>query len=305
MELYKKYRPKKLEDIIGQDAAIDMLQRKLKKGNIPHTILLTGPSGCGKTTIGRILKKRLRCRGFDFIEINGADKGGIEDTRRMKKVPMNTKSKCKIWLIDEAHKITSAAQDMLLKPLEDTPKHVYFILASSEPKKLKAAIRNRCTEIKVKPLSSIDMKKLILDIGKKEKIKKLPGKVLDKIIEAADGSARKALVFLDAVMDMDKESNMIEAIKAATAEVAGFAIAQALHKKISWKVMQNLLISAKGEDPESIRWIVLGYANSVLLGTWGDHAKAFRVIEAFQAHFYDCKFAGVIAACYDVITGED
>ena len=223
----------------------------------------------------------------------------------MNKVPMNLKSKCKIYLIDEAHKITSAAQDKMLKPLEDTPRHVYFLLASSEPKKLKIAIRNRCTEIKVKSLSDSDIKKLIKDISKKEGIKKLPEKVMSKLLEATDGSARKALVFLDAVMDMDNESNMIEAIKAATAEVSGFAIAQALHKKTNWKQMQKILQAAKGEDPESIRWIVLGYANSVLLGSWGDHNKAFRVIEAFQSHFYDCKFAGVIAACYDVLTAEE
>ena len=311
MELYKKYRPKNFEDVIGQDAAIDMLVRKLKKGNLPHSILFTGRSGCGKTTLARILRKKLKCGKNDFQESNGADNGGIDDmraiTRSMNKVSLNSKSKCRIWLIDEAHKITNAAQDKMLKPLEDTPRHVYFFLASSEPKKLKVAIRNRCTEIKVKSLSDSNIKKLIADVSKKEKIKKLPKKVMEKLLAAADGSARKSLVFLDAIMDMDNESNMIEAIEAATASTeVGVTIAQALFKKnMTWKVMQGILTISKDEDPEGIRWGILGYARAVLLGNWGDHNRAFKVIEAFQGHFYDCKFAGVVAACYDILTAEE
>ena len=183
MELYKKHRPKSFDDIIGQDNAIKVLKTKFKKKSIPHAILLKGPSGVGKTTIGRIIKKELGCKGTDFQEINGADKGGVDDMRSirrsMSKAPM--KSKCRLWLIDEAHKITSAAQDMMLKMLEDTPGHVYFILATTDPQKLKKTIRTRCTEIAVKNLDTKDMTNLILSIYAKEKAKKYKN-VVSKIV---------------------------------------------------------------------------------------------------------------------------
>ena len=215
MELYKKHRPKNFEDLIGQTTAVRLLSKKMKSNNLPHTVLLTGPSGCGKTTVARILKRLLKCSKGDYKEINTADHRGIEDirevNRRMRQAPID--GDCRIWLIDEAHKLTNDAQNAFLKMLEDTPKHVYFILATTHPQKLIKTIRTRSTQIDLKSLSNKDLEKLLLSISEKEKFN-LPEDVLEKIIENSDGSARKALVLLDQVIELDEEE-MIDAIAKA------------------------------------------------------------------------------------------
>ncbi len=305
MELYKKHRPKKFEDLIGQTTAVRLLSKKMKSNNLPHTVLLTGPSGCGKTTVARILKQLLKCSKGDYKEINTADHRGIEDirevNRRMRQAPID--GDCRIWLIDEAHKLTNDAQNAFLKMLEDTPKHVYFILATTHPQKLIKTIRTRSTQIDLKSLSNKDLEKLLLSISEKEKFD-LPEDVLEKIIENSNGSARKALVLLDQVIELDEEE-MIDAIAKVSSEQQGFAVARALHNpKIRWSAMAKILKEVATEEPETIRWIILGYAKSVILSGSGLEVRAYNVIDAFRDHFYDSKHAGLAAACYEVVVPE-
>ncbi len=303
MELYKKYRPKKLKDVLGQEGAITTLQVKLKRKNVPHTILFHGPSGCGKTTLARIMRRALKCSKADFYEINGADKNGIELVReirsRMMSAPLD--GLCRVWLIDECHKLSSAAQDGFLKLLEDTPRHVYFFLCTTNKQKVKPTIRTRSTEIFVKSLTPAVLSKVLADVCKAEKIT-LPKKVKEKILEIADGSGRKALVLLDQVYQVE-DSKMMSVIEEATAEVQGITIARALiSPSTNWKKMAQILKDTSTEDPESIRWMVLGYCRAVLLGGGKLADRAFIIIDAFSHHFYDTKHAGLAAACYEVIT---
>ena len=133
MELYKKHRPSYLEDVFGQPEAVKVLGSMIEKDDLPHSILFTGPSGVGKTTLARILKEELECHANDFKEINCADFRGIDTIRDIRN-NMNRQSLMGgplIWLIDEAHKLTNDAQTAFLKMLEDTPKHVYFFLATT------------------------------------------------------------------------------------------------------------------------------------------------------------------------------
>ena len=305
MELYKKHRPKKFEDLIGQSTAVRLLSKKMKSNNLPHTLLLTGPSGCGKTTVARILKRVLNCSKADYREINTADHRGIEDireiNRRMRQAPID--GDCRIWLIDEAHKLTNDAQNAFLKMLEDTPKHVYFILATTNPQKLIKTIRTRSTQIDLKSLSNKDLEKLLLSISEQEKFD-LPEDVSNKIIENSDGSARTALVLLDQIIELDEE-DMIDAIAKASSEQQGFAVARALHNpKIRWSAMAKILKEVEKEEAETIRWIVLGYAKKVILSCSGLEGRAYNIIDAFRDHFYDSKHAGLAAACYEVVVPE-
>ena len=302
MELYKKYRPTKFSEITGQDSSVKVLQTKIKKKTLPHTILFSGPSGCGKTTFARILRKKLKCGKPDFIE--GAPRK-IEDVRAIKRMinqaPIS--GQCRIWLIDECHKLTSDAQDEFLKMLEDTPNHVYFILTTTDPQKLKKTIRNRCTEIIVKSLNHKSMDKLLHYICSMEKTK-LSKEVFEKIIECSDGSARKALVYLDQVVELDNEDDMIEAIKATTAEVQAIAIARALfNPRTKWIEMTKILKETASEEPEQIRWMILGYAKTILLSGGKLSGRAYLIIDAFRDHFYDSKWAGLVASCYEIIVG--
>lgn len=309
-ELYKKYRPKKLDNVIGQDAVVKTLKGMLKNNRVPHTIMFTGPSGCGKTTLARILRRKLNCGKYDFVELNCADVRGIENVRKirqqMKTVPLD--GDCRIWLIDEAHKLTNEAQNALLKMLEDTPSHVYFMLATTNPEKLLKTIRNRSTEIKVRSLKPKDILKLLSYICGMEKIG-LPVEVTDKILEHSEGSARKALVLLNQIRELKKKEDMLEVISSTTAEDQSKLIARALmNPGTKWGKMAAILKDCPDVEPEKVRWGILYYARAVLISATGGNkitGRSYIIIDAFQNHFYDSKLAGLAAACYEVIVGGE
>lgn len=300
VELYRKYRPTKFSQLIGQESTVATLNALGKSGKLPHAMLLSGPSGVGKTTAARIIKRLLKCHDRDFFEVNGAEKRGIEDIRSIQSmVPLSPiGGPCRIWLLDEIHKATNDAQNCMLKMLEDTPDHCYFMLASSEPTKLIKAIRTRCTEIKFKSIPLSSLKKLVIDTAK------LEGKVIEepvalKIAEAADGSARGALVVLGQVINLPDRQSQLQAVERVDAAKTGFEIAQALLAKKDWKTVAALLTAAQEQDPEAIRRIVLGYMKSALLG---GNARAFKIIECFRVPTYDIGMPGIVADCYDACT---
>jgi len=303
MELYKKHRPKKLKDIYGQPTTVTKLNNIFEHDNIPHAMLFTGPSGCGKTTLARIVRRKLKCSKYDFHE-DAPRK--IDDIRlignRMRQAPM--KGSCLVWLIDEAHKLTSDAQDEFLKMLEDTPRHVYFLLTTTDPQKLKTTVKNRCTEFTVRPLKETHIQALLQIVCKEEEVK-VTQDVICKIIDNSNGSARQALVLLNAIINLESEAEMLEAILAVTAETQAFAIVQALlyKPKTSWKEMARILKATEGEEPEQIRWLVLSCCKTELLKAGHLSGRAFLIIDAFRDNFYDSKLAGLAAACYEVIEG--
>jgi len=303
MELYKKYRPSELNEIIGQDVAVSTLESAFGKVDIPHFILFTGPSGCGKTTLARIVRRKLRCSRHDFIE-DAPRK--IEDVRairrRMHQAPM--KGKCRVWLIDECHKLTSDAQEEFLKMLEDTPSHVYFLFTTTDPEKLKKTIRNRATEIVVKSLDAGCLSKLLKSVCKEEHVK-IDEEVIEKIVDNSDGSARKALVFLDNVILLPTKREQLNTIVIVTAEKQAFEIVRALlYKKTNWKEMAAILKATEGEEPEQVRWLVLSCCKTEILKAGKFAGRAFVVIDAFRDNFYDSKMAGLVAACYECIEGS-
>lgn len=310
IELYKKHRPGKLETVVGQQGAVASLAKMFQRGDVPHALLLTGPSGCGKTTIGRIVKKHLECGDQDYTEINSADFKGIDMVREIRKqmhlAPIS--GDVRIWLIDEAHKLTNDAQNALLKILEDTPSHAYFLLATTDPQKLLKTIHTRCSEVKLSPLSAAELVKLVKRVIDKEGLD-VREDVVDEIVDAADGSARKALVILQQVAGLPAEEQL-KAIQTTTFNKdAALDLARLLVTKpqAGWADCASILRSLKDEDPEGIRYCVLGYARSCLVGSENRPPvtklvqRAFRVIDVFSSNFYDSKQAGLAAACYEVV----
>lgn len=302
--LYRKYRPKTLKAVVGQDGAVASLQKLIDKGRTPQVILLTGPSGTGKTTIGRIIKEHVKCGDADFVEVNAADDKGIDMVRSIRRVvglsPIDGESR--MWLIDESHKLTSEAQGAFLKMLEDTPKNVYFLLATTDPQKLIKTIHTRCSEIKLNALSSKALERVIERVCNAEQIK-LTEDVRDEIIEASDGSARKALVILEQVAFLETEEEQIKAIQASTVNKAlGIELARALiNPRAQWGEVAKLLRDLD-EDPEGIRYLILSYSRSVLLGGGKLAWRASAMIEIFSDNFFDSKAAGLAGACYEVVT---
>jgi DNA polymerase-3 subunit gamma/tau len=305
-ELYKVYRPKKLSDVLGQDAARKSLLTMIKNNKIPHSLLFSGPSGCGKTTIARILAGKVQCGKHDLTEKNCADFRGIEMVRDIRS-KMNLKpvdGKTRVWIIDECHKLSSDAMNAFLKILEDTPNHVYFFLATTDPQKLLKTIRTRCTEIAVKSLSVIAMEQLISQTADSEQMK-IPKAVVSKIIENSEGSARKALVLLHQVIGLENEKDMLETIQQSSVETQVFEIVKALgNKNTKWETMKKILNEVDINDAEGIRWLVLSCAKQAMLSNKGNVGRGYLIIDAFRDNFYDSKAAGLVAACYEVIHGE-
>ena len=302
-ELYKKHRPKKLSNVVGQVEAVKMLKNKAESNNIPHSILFSGPSGCGKTTLARIVAKLVKCGKHDLQEINCADFRGIDTIReirnRMTQAPISGKARA--YVIDECHKLSNDAQNAFLKLLEDTPSHVYFLLATTEPNKVIKTIRTRCTEISCKSLSNDEIYNLVHDVSVREEAK-ISDKVIQKIIDNCDGSARKALVFLDQVLGLDDEKDQLESIVASSTETAAIEIARALNnKKTTWPQMAKILKESDLKDAEGIRYLVLAYSKSVLLSRADD--RAYLLLDVFRDNFYDSKEYGLVHACYTIIKG--
>ncbi len=298
MELYKKYRPKIFKEIIGQVTAANMLVELCKKNKIPQAILLTGPSGSGKTTIARILQRKLQCDDVDYIEYNATEFGGVNDIRelrsRMNVAPM--KSPVRLYLIDEAHGLTTHAQNALLKVLEDTPKHIHIILATTDPQKILKTVMTRCTEIKLVPVAHDDLVTLVKDVAGKEKVK-LSKPVVTGIAEAADGSARKALVILNQIIGITKEDEQLDAISKSETKQQAINLCRILmNPRSQWKEIAVILKGLE-DDPETVRRMVLGYMSSVLLNR-SDNRIAL-IIECFLDNFFDSGKAGLTLACYN------
>ena len=209
-------------------------------------------------------------------------------------------------LVHNCHKLTSDAQDEFFQMLEDgCPSHVYFIFTTTEPQKLKTPIKTRPKEITVKALNDKDLSKLLDNVCKKERIK-IDEEVFDKIIENSNGSARKALVFLDSVINLKNKQEQLNSIVTASAEVQAFAIVKALlyNKKTTWKQMADVLKATEGEEPEQLRWLILACCKTEMLKAGHFTARAYVVIDAFRDNFYDSKMAGLAAACYECIEGS-
>lgn len=304
MELYKKHRPTSLGQIEGNESTVLSLNSALGKHDVPHAILFTGPSGCGKTTLARIMAAELGCEGNDLREVDSADFRGIDCIREIRRqmvyVPMV--GKCRVWILDECHKLTNDAQNSLLKGLEETPPHVYLMLATTDPQKLIGTVVSRCTNYGVRLLGPINLLGLLKKVTRKER-KRVPNEVLDQIAKDALGSPRAALVVLHKIIDLPRE-RMLEAAKQKAAEENQIIdLCRALFKRHKWPVVAKILRGLKETaEPENVRRAVLNYCATVLSSK--DDGAAFLVISVFKSNFFDSGYAGLVAACYDVLYGE-
>jgi DNA polymerase III subunit gamma/tau len=299
MSLYLKYRPTEISEVIGNAEVLESIENALQK-DFPHSILLTGPTGCGKTTTGRIIANRLGAKGGDIIELDFASLRGIDSVRdiihRSQFKPIE--GKVKVWVIDEVHKATNDAQNAMLKILEDTPKHVYFILCTTDPQKLIATIKGRCQTFEMRPLSDRQMMGLLRSIVKAEE-ESLVKVVYDQIIMDSQGHPRNAIQILEQVLNVEPDKRLETARRSAEKQSQSIELCRALLQGSGWRAVSTILKGLKDEDPESIRRHVLGYCQSVLLN--GDQERAGLVMEAFIEPFYNTGMPGLVFACYDVI----
>ena len=301
MSLYHKYRPDSLDKVRGNAEILSAIENMLKKPETAsHSYLLSGPTGCGKTTIGRIIAKTLETSERDTIEIDSADFRGIDTIREIRKncqyKPMD--SKYRVYILDEVHQLSKDAQSALLKILEDTPKHVFFILCTTDPQNLLPTIKNRCTQFQVKQLEERDMLKLLKTVIRAEK-EEVESDIISQIIQDANGHPRNALQILEQVLNVEPEKRMEAAKQTALVQSESIELCRALIGNSNWKQVSDILEGLKQIAPETIRRHVLGYAQSVLLKA--DNPKAGLVLEEFLEPTYNSGFPQLVYACYSVI----
>jgi len=304
MSLATLYRPELFDEVVGNIKIIKSIESILNRNrsNIPSSWLFTGPSGCGKTTLARIIASELDCREDDLTELDAADFRGIDNIRdireQMRYAPI--KSKCRVWILDECHQLTKDAQEALLKGLEDTPVHVFFILCTTEPKKLKATLRNRCIHFVVEPISNQDMVTFLYEVAFEED-KKIGKIICQKIAENSHGSCRLALQTLETVLSLPLKDMLDSIQKNSEKDHEIIDLCRALFKGESWGNVAQILKSIDGEQPESIRLAVMGYCSSILLNG-KDSEQAFIVMDSFKEPLYVNGKAGLILMAYEAMS---
>lgn len=304
MSLYQKHRPTSFETVIGNEEVISSLQSLLNKKEHPHAYLLHGPTGCGKTTLGRIIGEVLGCKGRDFHEIDSADFRGIDTVREIRRVSRLSplESPCSVYLLDECHKLSNDAMNALLKALEDTPRHVYYILCTTDPQKLLPTIRGRCSQFQVSLLTDRQMFSLLREIVKAEE-EKISKTVYDQIIQDALGHPRNAISILEQVLAVPEEQRLDVAKRTAERQSQVIELCRALvQRKGGWKSVSVILNQLKGQDQESIRHAILGYCSAILLK--GQNDSAATVMQEFIEPFYNTGWPGLVFACYSAVCGE-
>lgn len=309
MPLHTDHRPLRLDEITGNKETIVGLKSHLQKKSPNRSLLFIGPSGCGKTTLAICVANELESYDdWNFRMLNASDFRGIDTIREIREQasrrPLGA-GKNRIWLFDECHKLTSDAQEAILKLLEDPPRDCWFFLATTNPEKLKITLRRRCTEYQVFPLSDREIGILLTRISRKEE-KKVPNSIIQQISRDSLGSPGIALNVLDKVIDLAEEEMARAAKRWAERSSNVITLCQvmlsALKKKKEWKDILTVLKELQEEDPETIRRQVLEYFNKV--GLDGNEA-AFLVGSAFE--IADCYKNGkwaLYSACYQAFNME-
>lgn len=261
ISLYRKYRPKTFSDVVGQEVVVKILKNSILNNKISHAYIFSGPRGTGKTSIAKIFSKAVNCLNttdgdlcnncenclqnideeIDIIEIDAASNNGVDEIREIrnnvKLMPVHLKYK--VYIIDEVHMLSTSAFNALLKTLEEPPKHVIFILATTEFNKIPATVISRCQKFDFKKITNKQIEDRLKYILEQEK-KSLNGEVISLIAKLSDGGLRDAINMLDQVISLEKENVTVDDVYNLIGNISEKNIIILLENIVSGNIKETL-----------------------------------------------------------------
>lgn len=261
ISLYRKYRPRTFSDVVGQEVVVKILKNSILNNKISHAYIFSGPRGTGKTSIAKIFSKAVNCLNttdgdlcnncenclqnideeIDIIEIDAASNNGVDEIREIrnnvKLMPVHLKYK--VYIIDEVHMLSTSAFNALLKTLEEPPKHVIFILATTEFNKIPSTVISRCQKFDFKKITIKQIEERLKYILEKEN-KTLNNDVISLIAKLSDGGLRDAINTLDQVISLDKENITTDDVYNLIGDVSEQKIINLLENIVSGNIKETL-----------------------------------------------------------------
>ena len=300
--LYRKWRPRTFDEVIGQDHVTRTLRNALETDRVVHAYLFAGPRGTGKTSTARLLAKAVNCLGegnnkpcgecricraveesrlIDMIEIDAASNRGIDEIRDLReKVGFRPgEARVKFYIIDEAHMLTPPAFNALLKTLEEPPSHVMFVLATTEPHNIPATIISRCQRFDFRRIPLSDMIPCLTHIVDKENLD-IERPALQYIAQQGDGSLRDAISLLDQITAYGNDTITLAHVQSMLGVVASRSVVDLVNCMVRGEVSEGLeLINRSFEDgsePRQFTREVVEHLRGLLLLKMGNGAGLLR-----------------------------
>ncbi len=274
--------------MIGQGTVVASLKRVVKD-NRAHSFLFTGPAGVGKTTLARIVANKFaggHATAANIKEIAAADQTGVDDMRRLVTSLLTRAiggNPTKAVILDECHRLSGSAWDVLLKPIEEPSEHVYWMFCTTNPGKIPKTIQTRCLRYDLKPVPEDALLELLVKVADAEKLA-VPDEVLEAIAESAGGSPRQALVFLEACTSVGTVGEAHVMMRSAGQSKGVIDLCRLLlsTQGRSWPEAMKILNQLEGTtDAESIRIVICNYLQTALLDAKSD-ARAKQILALLE-----------------------